>query len=1316
MHSLRKLKFISVLLLAAFISSMISPYHVSADDFSGWTINGTLLASGGNSGNTKKAEPPSSPPKNPCFHGKPVNVHSGEEFYACVDLFIPGRGMNLEIQHLYQSGFHSNTNFGFGWSINYYERVQALSDGNVMITRGAGRQDIFISSGNGVYLAPAGIFEALQQNADGTWTLTMSQGEKHNFNINGTLSTIVDRNNNTITFAYDAAGLVPTTGIPQFGQSTITPIVANYDYRLTQITDTLGRAVNLTYNTNGQLQTITDFASRTVTFAYDTMGRLSTITKPATTQFPSGVVKTFTYDAGGNLLTIKDGKNQVFVTNSYDAQDRVYQQVLGTGTMTFNYTLSGVALVGNYYVATSTGKTTFTDRAGNVTTYTFNTNGNATAMEQFTHGIRAGDPASFITNYAYNSDMLKISETFPKGNGVKYTYDSNNINRRARGNLLQIRRKADMTLPDNDTNDIVVNRTYEPNFNFLKTMTDANGNVTTLTYDYELATNDPRYGTKGNPVTVTFPTAGAQTPAVNFTYNSFGQLTQLTDAKGHITQYAYNPTSGLLSSVSRDPAGINAVTQFTYDTFGNIDTVTDPLNNVTNYDIDALGWLTQVTDAMGFKTKYTYDANGNVTKLERQANAGATLWQTTQYTYDISNKLKTITDPLNRVTTYNYNNNEELTSVVDANNKTTTYQNDERGLLFTVTDANTPTAGVTKYDYDLNGNVSKLTDAVTNATNYAYDNFDRLTTETFPDTRTNVYTYDKNSNVLTRTNPATQQIQYTYDALNRLTNQNYPSSTPMNITYAYDVGSLLTSAFNSFSTNAYTYDNFDRVLTNIQTLNGSNYTVTYTYNKLNQTGVIYPSAKSVTYAYNANNLLTTLSVGGVALMNVTYDTLSRRAQKDLTGTATKQAIYTYNMADELTTLQNKISGGATISKHDYTYDNVSNRLTHVITAAANKNYTYTYNNIYELTGVTGSETSTYAYDKLGNRTTANGTAYTTNNLNQYTAVGGVSRAYDNSGNLTGDGTNTYGYDVENRMTSYSKSGTTASYAYDAFNRRVRKTVNGTATYYVYEGDNIIEERNSSGTKTADYVHGDQTDEPLTMLRGSTTYYYFRDGLGSVRQLTNAAGTVQQTYIYNSYGQLSAAPTVVNPFTFTGREYDTESGNFYYRARYYSPTLGRFLQRDPIGYYDSMNFYKYAANNSINFIDPYGLYWGEDQINWWLREGAVPGPYGQPVSEWRNGKPTGWGDPLKYTECAGGGWQTAERVAVGTAAGATAIAIAAGAKTAFDSQYGLKVRIHPPHHTFPVIGRAWHIQITIWRRGIPGSDINIRIPIYWGKNK
>ena len=211
-------------------------------------------------------------------------------------------------------------------------------------------------------------------------------------------------------------------------------------------------------------------------------------------------------------------------------------------------------------------------------------------------------------------------------------------------------------------------------------------------------------------------------------------------------------------------------------------------------------------------------------------------------------------------------------------------------------------------------------------------------------------------------------------------------------------------------------------------------------------------------------------------------------------------------------------------------------------------------------------------------------SYTTNNLNQYTKVSGVSYFYDNNGNLWNDGTSSYAYDSENRLTSIGSY----TYTYNPFGSRVRKEGPGVDVTYVYDGDQVIEERDSGSVVIATYVYGPGIDECIRMDRGGQTYYYHYDRLGSVVNLSNSSGDLVETYQYDAWGNADTYGAVDNPYFFTGRRYDPETGNYYYRARYYKPSIGRFLQTDPLGYIDGPNPYTYVTNNPVNFIDPFGL--------------------------------------------------------------------------------------------------------------------------------
>jgi RHS repeat-associated protein len=163
-----------------------------------------------------------------------------------------------------------------------------------------------------------------------------------------------------------------------------------------------------------------------------------------------------------------------------------------------------------------------------------------------------------------------------------------------------------------------------------------------------------------------------------------------------------------------------------------------------------------------------------------------------------------------------------------------------------------------------------------------------------------------------------------------------------------------------------------------------------------------------------------------------------------------------------------------------------------------------------------------------------------------------------------------------------------SFKYDPFGRRIYKSSSSGTSVYAYDGDNLIEETSSTGGVVARYEQTQNIDEPLAMLRSSATSYFHADGLGSITSLSNAAGSIANTYTYDSYGNLTASTgSLVNSFRYTGRESDAETGLYYYRARYYDPSAGRFLSEDPARFSEATNFYPYVGNNSLTYKDPFG---------------------------------------------------------------------------------------------------------------------------------
>lgn len=230
MVKLSRFRTIALLTLLFFLHSVLSPYIVMAYDQpgDGWGAGGSQVGGTTNtSDQPQNPETPNEDPNNQPGCGDPVLLNTGEETYACVDLVLPGRGLDVKITHNYHSGRNYNLQFGYGWMINYYYRLQILDNGNAMIFGGDGRKDEYaFNAVTSQYTAPAGLFETLSfDTGTATWTLAKPHGEKWIFNSNGNLSTIKDRNNNQITFTYDPGGPMFINGISPYSQVPLAFVV-----------------------------------------------------------------------------------------------------------------------------------------------------------------------------------------------------------------------------------------------------------------------------------------------------------------------------------------------------------------------------------------------------------------------------------------------------------------------------------------------------------------------------------------------------------------------------------------------------------------------------------------------------------------------------------------------------------------------------------------------------------------------------------------------------------------------------------------------------------------------------------------------------------------------------------------------------------------------------------------------------------------------------------------------------------------------------------------------------------------------------------
>jgi len=815
-----------------------------------------------------------------------------------------------------------------------------------------------------------------------------------------------------------------------------------------------------------------------------------------------------------------------------------------------------------------------TDPAGRITNFETDGSGNLTKIT---------DPDGSFRLFSYDSNHRLTSQTSKRGFVTTYQYNfaGKNIGAiRPDGSTVSMSPQWMVGLVDPSTG-LGTQSNPAPAVlpaDVKATSTDGNGKTTTTIFN-----------NSGFIVDTTDPLARRTI----FTRNSGNSVTKITDPKGNITDNTYDSRRNLLTSINQ---AIGATTTFTYtnDGFNQIKTIKDPRNNTTTFNYNSTGDLTSIVDALSHQTTMAYNALGLQTSITDALN------NTVSFDYDPATmNLVGTTDQLLQDTIFTLDAAGNVTSMTDAEGKTTTYSYDSMNRLTQVVD---PDLAVTTYDYDDAGNLIAVTDAKSNMTTFYYDQRDRLNGRTDPLGHSESFTYDGNGNTVSMTNRNGQTITYEYNGANELINKTLPGS--LLTTYTYDNNGNMLTANDPDSKLTMTYDGADRMLT-ISTAGSSNQpskTITNTYDLSgNRTGAALstPAAGNFTFVYDALNRRTSMTEPGTKTFNFSYDAIGRRTQLVYGNGAI--ADYTYDAKSQLTSLTNNFNGNV-ISSFSYGYDNVGNRtIMNTVRSGitVNSPLNYIYDNLYRLVEATNPINTipeSFIYDSVGNRLRKTGQATDSqfDDANALIEDVDYTYTYDNNGNMIEKVNKTtlevtqYIYDAENRLIQVTKPGTTAAYRYDALSRRIEKTVNGTATRFIYDGQDLLEEFNASNTYQARYIHGPGVDEP--MLQGRTIrHYYHTDGLGSTTELVSSGGSLQNSYVYDSFGNIaSQAGTEINPFTYTGREYDAESGLYYYRARYYDPTIGRFLSEDPIGFAGGINKYVYVGNSPITLTDPYGL--------------------------------------------------------------------------------------------------------------------------------
>ncbi len=746
--------------------------------------------------------------------------------------------------------------------------------------------------------------------------------------------------------------------------------------------------------------------------------------------------------------------------------------------------------------------------------------------------------------------------------------------------------------------------TYDPQGNRL-TMTNALGKVT----------NYSGYDANGNPGLVTDPN-GIKTA---FTYDGLGRVKTIT---------VKHPTT----------VALDAVTTLDYDVEGRVIGLTRPAAAKLNFDYDLAGRLLAIRSDDGERIDYTYDGMNDVLS-ETVKRTNGTQSRAITRTFDELGRMLTQTLGPSRTTTWSYDKNGNRTQVTTPRANASTQAFDALDRLTTVA---APAAGTTTNAYDSQNNIASFTDAKTFQTTYTRNGFGDIIKEVSPDRGATSYTYDDGGDLKTMTDGRGQVVTFNRDILGRITSKVPTGLTAQTVTYTWDTGGLAGSygvgrvgkIVDGSGTTTFQYDHRGNMLVIQQAIGTTSAAqLIYAYDLGDRvTQITYPSGRIVQYGRDSKgrvNLVQTKASASVGTWTsiasgLTYEPFGAVTSITL-GNGLKATNDWGNDGRLATRRLQRVSNGTNLSLLTYGYDNDDNIISITDGVTSSQSQTYAYDaagRVNRIDTASGTYKRTdYTYDANGNRqqeqrrtlatdaTPAQTDAYsyaTTSNRLSNVAIPAGNRAitYDGRGNMKGETrpssvTVTQTYDGYGRLTGYSRTGTSAlSFTYNGRDDRVTMVIGTVTRRFIYDPDGRVmgEYGNSATDVKAEFIW------QLPVVANDNDFGG-DDGLNGYAPLAVAtpttAGAIQINWVHGSHLGVplvttdSAGNAATTPNDYFAPGFPGQSkilADLYYnRYRDYDPTIGRYIQADPIGLDGGTNLYVYVANNPIRWTDPMGLF-------------------------------------------------------------------------------------------------------------------------------